>query len=84
MVQLGNESEAAVVLTKSLLLVPDSLLDPAIKDRAEAQSDVTYQLAAMMGLCNNFLFDFAFCVTLEVDERFFFFCNSRPILSDLS
>jgi hypothetical protein len=36
-----------------------------------------------MGLCNNFLFDFAFCVTFEVDERFFFFCNSRPILSDL-
>jgi len=41
-----------------------------------------YQFAAMMALPRGLIFfDFGFMRTLFVDERFFFFCNSRPIFT---
>jgi hypothetical protein len=34
----------------------------------------------MMGLARIFFFDFGFCRFFVIDDRFFFFCSSRPML----
>jgi len=28
--------------------------------------------------------DFGLCLTFDVDDLFFFFCNSRPMMADVS
>lgn len=39
-----------------------------------------YQFAATMGLARRFSFlDLGFCFTFGREDRFFFFCSSRPI-----
>ena len=43
---------------------------------------MTYHLAAMSGLLLMFTrFDFGLCLTLDVEDLFFFFCSSRPIVN---
>ena len=45
------------------------------------REDETYQLDATMGLLRTLiLFDFGFRLTFGIEDLFFFFCNSRPIV----
>ena len=42
----------------------------------------TYQFAAMMALlCRLSFLDFGLCFTFDMEDLFFFFCNSRPIIA---
>lgn len=44
-----------------------------------------YQLAAIMGFPSGLMrFDLGLCLTLGLEERFFFFCNSRPMTAVLN
>jgi hypothetical protein len=43
-----------------------------------------YQFAAMMALPSGLtFFDFGFCRTLAIEDLFFFFCSSRPMIAVL-
>jgi len=40
-----------------------------------------YQFAAMIGLPRGLtLFDFGFSLIFEIEDLFFFFCSSRPMI----
>jgi hypothetical protein len=41
-----------------------------------------YQFAAMIGLPNGLtFFDFGFILTFGIEDLFFFFCSSRPMIA---
>jgi hypothetical protein len=42
-----------------------------------------YQFAAIIALPKGLtLFDLGFILTFAIEDLFFFFCNSRPIIAD--
>lgn len=46
------------------------------------QREVRYQFAAMIAFPSGLtLFDFGFCRTLEIEDLFFFFWSSRPMIA---
>lgn len=68
-------------MCESLLLVPEISYQNLRNGIAIIWFKSTNQLAAITGFDNILFLDFGFSRTLGVDERFFFFCNSRPIIN---
>lgn len=51
-------------------------------DRGAVLGGGMYQFAAMIGLPNGLtFFDFGFILTFGIEDRFFFFCSSRPMIA---
>jgi hypothetical protein len=49
---------------------------------SSARRGGVYQFAAMIGLPNGLtFFDFGFILTFGIEDLFFFFCSSRPMIA---
>jgi hypothetical protein len=86
-VEFSGEAKAAVILGKSFVRIPSAIVSICSKlqrrkrERKEGGFGGRYQLAAMMGLPRMFFLLFGLRFTLGMLDLFFFFCNSRPILT---